>query len=373
MLEKQKQEAGDYAQQVQINGLTIQNGIDEKRAREIVDEKIHEVVSGYTQEAREVAEGRINQFANDLIPKLVKDNLLEALRDPSIQVLLMDAQKSAAATERPADYTLLAELLVHRVQGGSDRSVRIGVNHAVKIVDEITDEALIGLTVTHAVSHFIPTTGNLREGLNALNNLFGRLFYSVLPDGQEWIEQAEILNAVRISPLASLKKVEEYYPEILPGYIDVGIKKDSENFQKALELIKENRLPDDLLCEHELRHGYVRLRITNIDTVNSLELAKLVTLKIGEQDIPIPAKLVLTETQIATVKSIYKLYSDDNELKKQNIAEFIRIWDEYENLKKLGTWWDAIPLCFNITSVGRVLAQANAQRCDSTLPSIDKN
>ena len=39
-------------------------------------------------------------FANDLIPRLVKNNLLEELKDPSIQILLLEAQKSAASTER---------------------------------------------------------------------------------------------------------------------------------------------------------------------------------------------------------------------------------------------------------------------------------
>ena len=31
-----------------------------------------EVINGYSQEAHEVAKARINQFADDLIPKLVK-------------------------------------------------------------------------------------------------------------------------------------------------------------------------------------------------------------------------------------------------------------------------------------------------------------
>ena len=50
--------AGDGAQQLQVENLTIVNGIDEKRAREIVDERLHELMSQYSQEAHKLTECR---------------------------------------------------------------------------------------------------------------------------------------------------------------------------------------------------------------------------------------------------------------------------------------------------------------------------
>lgn len=50
-------------------------------------------------------------------------------------------------TERPADYSLLSELLIHRLQSGQERNVRVEVSRAIEIVSEVSDEALQGLTV----------------------------------------------------------------------------------------------------------------------------------------------------------------------------------------------------------------------------------
>ena len=108
----QSQQSGDNSQLLQAGTIIINNGIDEKRAREIVDEKVQTVIRDFSQEAKEVAETRIQAFEDDLIPKLVRNNILESLRDPSIQILICDAQRSAASTERTADYSLLSELLI---------------------------------------------------------------------------------------------------------------------------------------------------------------------------------------------------------------------------------------------------------------------
>lgn len=371
MLEKQRQEAGDHSQQIQAGTVIINNGIDEKRAREIVDEKLNEVICGYTQEARSIAKERMELFANDLIPRLVKNNLLEELKDPSIQILLSEAQKSAASTERVADYALLSELLIHRVKNGLNRNIRAGINRAVKIVDEITDESLLGITVAYSVSQWIPATGNIYEGLDMLNSFFGKIIYATLPKGREWLEHLDVLDAIRVDSFGSLKKIEQYYPEILSGYIDVGINKSSENYQKAIELVKEAHLPNDILCDHELRPGFVRLQIVRIDKLDLLSVIYQQEINIGGQEVIIPINQPFTNNQKDAIKKIYKLYNNDEELKIQNISKFIEKWDEYDNLRNLKTWWDEIPLLYTITPVGRVLAHANAQRCDSTLPALD--
>lgn len=371
MLEKQRQEAGDNSQQIQAGTVIINNGIDEKRAREIVDEKLNEVICGYTQEARNIAKERIELFANDLIPRLVRNNLLEELKEPSMQILISEAQKSAASTERIADYELLSELLIHKAKKGNDRNVCSGISRAVKIVDEITDEALLGITVAYSVSQWIPVAGTIYDGLDTLNSLFGKLIYGTLPKGSEWIEHLGVLNAIRITSFGSLKKIEQFYPEILSGYVDVGIDKTSENYQKAIELVKEARLPDNILCDHELRPGFVRLPILGVDKLDLLSITGQQKIRVGEQEIIIPVRVELTDIQKESIKKIYALYNNDTELKAQNISKFIEKWDEYDNLRNLKAWWDEIPLLYTITPVGRVLAHANAQRCDPTLPALD--
>lgn len=370
MFEKQQQKAGDNSQQIQAGTVIINNGIDEKRAREIIDEKLHEVINSYSREAQEIARSRIGDFANDLVPKLVKDNLLESLKDPSVQILLSEAQKSAASTERPADYSILSELLMHRIKKGEDRNIRAGVSRAIEIVDEITDEALLALTVAYSVLSWIPTSGNLYEGLRTLDSLFGKIIYAVLPTGREWIEHLDVLDAVRINSLGSFKKANEYYPEVLSGYVNIGIDKASENYQKALELLEMADLPNDILCEHELRNGFVRLHIVNINQLESLSIVRQQSISVGGENIILPIKSPLTDIQKEAIKNIYNLYNNDDTLKSQNVSVFMSKWGEYGNLRRLRNWWDAIPQYYTITPVGKVLAHANAQKCDPDLPPL---
>ncbi|NLE00843.1 MAG: hypothetical protein GX640_13325, partial [Fibrobacter sp.] len=359
------------SQQIQATTVILNNGIDEKRAREIVVEKLHEVINGYSQEARVLAESRIHLFANDLIPKLVKASLLDELKDPSLQILLSEAHKTAASSERPADYALLSELLIHRVKKGNDRNVRAGVSRAVEIVDEISDEALLGLTVAHAVSYFIPVTGNVVDGIKILANLFNKIIYNLPPSGNAWLEHLDILDALRINQFGSMKKINQYYSEQFSGYVDAGIDKGTEDFQKALTFVKESNLPGDILCDHELRPGYARLRILNIDRLDLVAIKSLHQVNLNGQIVSLPMQSQLSDEQKQTIKTIYGLYSKESNLRDDNIVEFFKLWDTHESLRILRNWWDSIPGAFALTAVGRVLAHANAQRCDPTLPALD--
>lgn len=371
MFERQRQDAGDNSQQIQASTVIINNGIDEKRAREIVDEKLREVINEYSIEAQTIAEKRIQLFTNDLIPKLVKASLLDELKDPSIQILLSKAQKTAASTERPADYSLLSELLIHRVEKGNDRNVRAGISRAIEIVDEVSDEALLGLTVAHAIEHFFPATGNIQDGIEILSDLFNKVIYDSLPTGNEWLENLDILDALRINDFGRLKKIGEYYSEQLSGYIDVGINKTSDDFQRAITLIKESNLPADILCDHELRPGYARLRISNINRLDLVTIYSFKQINVNGKITSLPVIYQLSDKQKLVIKIIYDLYSKESDLRNENIIEFLKLWENHESLRKLRNWWDSIPVSFNITAVGRVLAHANAQRCDPTLPALD--
>ena len=375
MFKKQQQKAGDSSQQFQAEQMTVVTGIDEKRAREIVDEKLGETIKNYSLESQKIAEERIQLFADDLIPKLVKNSLLNGLKEPSVQMLLLDAQKTAASTERATDYSLLSELLIHRVKKGDDRNIRAGISRAVEIVDEITDEALLGLTVAHSVVSFMPALGEIGKGISILNDLFSKLLDDdifSLPKGYDWLDHLDILNTIRVSHLGNMKKLNQYYSEQLSGYVDVGIKKDSENYTKAHELLQQVNLPSTAtLVEHELRLGYVRLPLVNKDNIDSLSLTKNQVIINSGQVLTIPVNQELNRKQKDTLNEIYELYENNQQLKNENITKFIEIWDSYDSLKKVHDWWDNLPQSFTITAAGKVLAHVNAQRCDPSLPPLN--
>ena len=96
MTTKKTQKAGNNSNQTQVENLTIINGIDEQRARDIVEEKISSALANFTDEATNEAKNRSEKFNNKLIEKTVREQALSAFEDPSFQLLLVEAQKSAA-------------------------------------------------------------------------------------------------------------------------------------------------------------------------------------------------------------------------------------------------------------------------------------
>jgi hypothetical protein len=365
---KKIQTAGENSQPMQAENMVVHVGIDEKRAREIYKEMNLQVRKDYSQEALEVANSRVTEFENSLVPKMEEvDGALEAFADPSFQLLLVEAQKTAAATERPADYDLLSELLIHRIQKGENRVARAGINRAVEIVDNISDDALLGLTVSHAISTFFPASGDINQGLDVLDDLFGKLFYGVLPTGKDWLDHLDILDASRLNSVGSMKKIQQFYPEMLAGYIEVGIEKESENYNQAVEILNNANLPISILAAHPFNDGFLRINVTSKNQIGSLNLQHQINNNGNIMQIPVP----LSEDQKSALNSVYELYKQDGTIKQANIQKFMEEWNKRPNLKTLREWWDNIGTSFQITSVGKVLAHSNAQRCDKTLPPLN--
>lgn len=368
MANKQNQKAGDGAQQLQAETMIVNVGIDEKRAREIYKEMNLQLKKEYSQEALNIATSRVSEFENRLMPKMdAVDGALEAFADPSFQLLLVEAQKTAASSERPADYDLLAELLIHRFQKGENRFTRAGISRAVEIVDEIADDALLGLTVFHSVGYFLPVSGDIIQGLTTLNDLFSKIIYGNLPVGNDWLDHLDILDAVRINSISGLKKIEQFYPERLDGYIALGIEKDSENYNKAIDLLKTHGLPQNILVEHIFNSNFVRINVPNRSQIDSLALQQPIVQN-GQLSI---LNIPMSKEQKDVIKSIYDLYKQDSGIKQNNIRQFMDEWNKQPNLKKLRDWWDKLSTGIQLTSVGRVLAHSNAQRCDKNLPPLN--
>ncbi|MFW2172265.1 LPO_1073/Vpar_1526 family protein [Acinetobacter guillouiae] len=363
MINTQNQKAGDSSQQFQAQQMIVNVGIDERRAREIYHEMNLQLRSDYSEEALNIAISRVTEFESKLMPKMNKvEGALEVFADPSFQLLLLEAQKTAAATERPADYDLLSELLIHRFQVGENRIRRAGINRAVEIVDEVSDDALLGLTIFHAVTTLTPNTSNIFQGLDILDGLFEKLLYCDLPFGHEWIDHLEILNTIRINNLMALPKIEQIYSNSLSDYINIGIAKASTNFNQAQAIIRQNNLPPQILVEHELNNDFVRLGMLKQD-LNELH----VIVDNGSYNQRIP----FTDDQKRAVEELYLLYDQDPEQKQKNCAAFMHEWSKRPNLQKLRDWWDNLNVSFMITSVGSVLAHSNVQRCDSRIPNFN--
>lgn len=353
------QKAGDNSQQYQISNVTVYQGIDEKRAREIYNEQYLIAKREFTEEAEQIAYKRVAELESRFMCKINSlPNGLLAFADPSFQFLLIDTQKVAASTDREVDYDMLAELLVRRVEKKDDRRIKAGIRGAIGIVGDITDEALLGLTMVNAMTSFISTSPDCSTALDTLDEFYGKLIYADLPKNKRWIEELDILNAIRITA-GKFNSLREYFSIVLNGIIVAGIKKDSEEYHNALKILSDNELNiPNIIVDNCLLPGYVRI---NIESKNALNTRSIINSLV-------PVKL--SEEQKNAIQSVFKLYSKKIEIQEEIKDKFMLEFNKRPNLLLLKDWFENISTFFRITPIGEVLAYTNAKRCCSDLPPM---
>lgn len=364
MINNQKQQSGDNSTQIMAQNLIL--GIDEKRAREIYDEKYEIAKSQFTREAIEIANLRINEFEEKLMEKMKQINgALQSFGDPSTQVLLIEAQKSAAQSDRTSDYELLADLLAQKHLNNANRETVSGISRAVKIVHEISDEALQALTAIHLIETVTPLNGDHTLGLDLYETIFSKIIVCSFPVGVEWIEHSELLGVLRINPFASgLTPLNELFKQKFDGYICAGIKANSESHTKALALLSTHGIPHGLLVHNSLAPGFVRL---NVSSKSNLKEIKLIQMTYGGQILT-----PLNESQLGALNEIFTLYTNESESLERSLSAFTIEWEKRPTLKQILIWWPNIDISFSSTRVGKVLAHANAQRCEHLIPNLPK-
>ena len=352
----QKQTAGEGATQIQANNINYFVGIDENRAREIAREVYDNLRGVAVAEATNVALDRVRCFENEMIARLTNvEGALNEFKKPEFQHMIGKAQRVASLTERKSDYDLLAELLACRLEKGGERKVDASISHAVEIVNEVDDDALCALTVVHAIGQFIPASGDITIGLNKLDELFESLMCCVLPTGNDWLEHLEMLNLIRVSIYGSMRNFEDIYCNSLDGYLCVGIKKDSEEFIKAVDILKGIGFQNNWLIEHSLLEGYVRLPVVQRSRIKELQYND--------------GGLLCSE-HINELNKIWELYSKDSTLANDVRKKFLVELGQRNNLIMVKEWWNKINIGFNIKQSGKVLAHVNAKRLNDKLPDL---
>ncbi len=353
---EQTQTAGDYAVQTQIENQNNYNSTQivqyygvtptdvVNMATTVYNQMYALTAQNYAEVATATVNERINAFGCELFPRLEKiEGALEKFKDPKFEFLLCDAQVAAAKTDRHDDLCLLSELLACHVLRGEDKKINAGISHAIKVVDEIDNDALCALTIACAFQFYSPVSGITKEGLNTLNDLFGKLMYMKLPTGMDWIDHLDLLGAIRMSSLG-FRKSKKFLCSKFKEYSCAGIRKESDELKKAYEILDKNNMSKSVIIENECIDDYMRLDIFDIKNIKNQYKEAILQIK--------------------------ELYTKDNSIIKTANDNFIKIWDQYENLRQVKDWWDTIPYGFYVSYVGRVLAQTNAKRIDPTLPDL---
>ena len=348
---KQTQTAGDNASQNQFENLNNCNiTINDKEfvraiATEVCSKEILNVYRMFTQDAIERSNKRDKLFAETFIPRIENiESAINSLKDPAFQFMIQDARETAVKTDRKEDWELLSDLLIYHIEKGQSKFIDAGIRRAIRIVNEIDLDALSALTVACALKYYSPKSSKFKEGLSVLNNLFDVLLYSKLPTGNEWLDHLDLLGAVRVLPMIRLNKSREYLCSKHSEFVCVGVKKGTEEFDKIIEILKMNNIPCSVLVDNECLDGYMRFNIENNNELNQ------------------EGKEVLLHAK--------SYYTNDSAAMQLACDNFIQMWDSFENLKSVRAWWDAIPHGFDISCLGRVLAQTNLKRIDPSLPNL---
>ena len=137
------------------------------------------------------------------------------------------------------------------------------------------------------------------------------------------------------------------------------IDKESENYNQAINILKPYGL-ENILIEHELIDNHVRLPLTKTTDINKLN-----------KSLPNGINIPLSQKEKECLHKVVDLY--DKTIDKKNIVlnKFYEIFDTYPALKKIHDWWDKIPNSLSVTSIGKVLGHANAQKCYPGFPPLD--
>jgi len=368
---KQIQKAGPDSSVAQIGTIQIY-GIDEKRVREICDEKLQYAIRDLTTEASNVAKQKVNEFITVLLGKLSgRKPDLSAFAEPSFQRELVKAQTFSATSDRKSDFEILSELLLARMNRQLKRKTKTGISRAMEVVTELDDDELLGITIVFLVLalSITPQFGSdIQAGLDKFEQIFAQFPLDELPSTTSWFENLNMLDAVIINPFGGFSKFTDVFENKLNGYVCVGIRRDSPEFEKANELLQKASLSELLLTSNEFLQGYYRLPIVAKADIKSLSLQKEIFDPKSGQTIQVITPI--TDHMLQTLSEIFALYSKDKKLLSEVKRNFEAKLSKYPSLCRVQKWFDAIPTSFRITKVGRALAYVNGKRYVPDLPEL---
>lgn len=352
------QKAGDNSTQTSIQTVNVY-GITEQRAREICREEYAVVARDMTQEAIAVASERVGQLEDRLLPKMAAyDEKLSAFADPAFLMSLRKAQISAACTDSKADYDILSELLVERAKVRNDKGKQIGITHALEIVGQVSDDALLGLALTYTSVLLVTTPEELKKALDEYDKVFARIIRNRrLPKDNRWIDELEILSALRISDNRILR-AEELFSRKYAKHLVSGVKKESEDYEKIkAQLAAVGLAIEDCTKPHPMKPNYIVMRAKNI---------KNIRIQVKKSKRIVAQKP--TSEQMAVLKKVAEVLMQDEFMLPKIQTAFMKEFNKRPYLKKVSTWWNKLNDAPVMTPVGEALANAYVRTYDPSVP-----
>lgn len=363
MNDKQVQKAGNGSIQNQIEKLEVNIGYD-KETMKILMELIETRIEKYTQEAESKAIERMTLANERIILRIGKlEGALEQFKDPAFQHIIRNAQVTASRTDSKDDYEMLAELLAQHIEHKDDRIITSTVSEAIKIIDQIDVYSLQVLTLMYLVYYIKLVRLNTDILLVDMNKYFEQILPEELPNNIEWVNHLEILNIVRYNSFGNIKEVKNILYEIYGDSLYLGIKKDSENYKKALELIYKNSIEENAFIDNPLLPGYVLL-IKNLHDKTNLENFCI--------DLSKTEPIEKVEEIRNTLLQISALYETNPTFLYQVQNNFMVKFNSYPKLKAFNDWISSLNYHFDLTLLGKLIVNMNLKRYIPNCPIFYK-
>lgn len=358
---------GDKNVQQQVN-TQVNNyyltGVTKEEAESIARTQAKQIATYYFEQSQNLAIQRMNELSEKMMDVFIRcHQSLDVFSDPSFVYQFREAQLNAAQTERRNDYDLLIQLLLRRCQKRNIKYIQTGISGAIKIINEVSDDSLIALTVLMCVIQITPVSKDVNVGLKTLDNLYESIIQNVkLPTDYSWFDQLDVLKAIRINTLSSFIKFDDLMLQKLASYAELGIEINTSQYKEALQI--ENEFHFVLHKINYFMPNYIVIPYSEDDYEN-------ITAQNSNSESFYLKQFVSKENYVSTIEKLRNLYVKDDALEKKIKDEFIKKLNSYATISKVREWWNQLPHHCEITSIGKALAHAYAQNLVPDFPPLD--
>lgn len=363
-----KQIGGDSSLQVQSDTFNQQinnyyvSGVTEEQVITIFKEQAKNIIQEYGIIAEEKANERINKFENITLEKIHNlEASLDAFKKPELRVFVSECYKSAVQTDLDSDYDVLSELLLERIKNDGNRAIYSYLKYATQIIPDLDSNALLALTVYFCAYDLIFNATRPLDVMRMMDELYKNVLYAKLPEKSDWIEQLEILRCIKTHQFYMPLSYIEHFKKTYSAFFEIGIKENSENYVKTIEILNQNKIPSDIFEPHEFNPGYYKLSIARESDIDK----RIVFKSFFGGNLIMP-----TEEQKSALHAIYKLYESNSALKAAISAKIEDTLKTYQYINSIISWLDKIKVSFSITSVGNLIANANSRIYEKQIPKL---
>lgn len=149
----QCQTGGIGSHNTQIGTQNNIYGIEPQQALQMTMQLFRDNFPKLQDEARLIAEKRINDLCETLFEKLIKSNFInfDIFKDPDIQYVIFEAEKEYARYGDENLKELLCDILSERMNVKKDSILHFSLNEAIKIVPVLSNKHLDMLSLSYVL------------------------------------------------------------------------------------------------------------------------------------------------------------------------------------------------------------------------------